>query len=404
VNRSLTTGKLEFPKQFTRIVIAVALVTFSQGLVIPLLASLQIGLIPSVVNSISTTVLYMGLVIAMFLVEKLVRRLGMRNTVLWSLGMGIVMVLLFSLTRNAWMWLVCRFGFGLCLGAIHYTTQTWLGQLTDSERRGRQMALYGMATGVGFAIGPLCLITASLSPMIPFVLIGLALTIAVFLITRLPNPGMSLANEESTQGIDKPAIRQLYRMALPAIAMPFVFGYMESALNGDLPLYAERVGLPVTVISTGLAAFVIGSLVLQYALGHLSDRWGRGRILVGCSAIGALVFGLLPFIRSAIGFALLLALAGGFVGTLFSLSLAFLHDLVGHEQLARANRLAMVHFGTGMSIGTFVAGLAMAWIGPWCLFWSISLLYVGYIVIRWMIGRRAYVTGETASTGLYIKK
>jgi MFS family permease len=395
-----TRGIGERAQQLYQIVLAVTLVTFSQGLVIPLLASLQIGRVSAVLNSISTTVLYMGLVIAMFVVEAVIRRFGMRNTVMWSLWTGIVLVVLIALTRGAWLWLVFRFGVGLCLGAIHYTTQTWLGQLTDPAKRGRQMALYGMATGIGFAVGPLCLTTASASAMIPFVLICVAFAIAVMLIAGLPNPSLALASDELARSSEGPTIRQLYRMALPAIAMPFVFGYMESALNGDLPLYAQRVGLPVTVISTGLAAFVIGSLVLQYALGHLSDRWGRGRILVGCSGIGALVFGLLPFIRSSFGILLLLALAGGFVGTLFSLSLAFLNDLVGPEQLPRANRLAMIHFGSGMTLGPFVAGLAMAWLGPACLFWSISLLYVGYVVVTW-VHKTSHAAGETVRTSMY---
>ncbi|WP_328702347.1 MFS transporter [Alicyclobacillus suci] len=192
--------------------------------------------------------------------------------------------------------------------------------------------------------------------------------------------------------------RHLYRLVLPAVLMPFVFGFMESALNGDLPLYAKDVGLPLTVMSMALAAFVIGSLVLQYTLGYLSDRWGRRRILVSCSLIGAVIFAVTPFVDSTFGFTMMFALAGGFVGTLFSLSLAFLSDLVPSNRLHQANRLAMIHFGTGMTLGPILAGGAITWLMPNSLFWSLSVLYILYVVIGLLVRRTFPLAEETKRT------
>ncbi len=392
------TGELSSQQQFIQIVVAVSLVTFSQGLFIPLLATLQSGHTDAVLNSLGTTILYTGLVLAMFVVESVLRRIGMRNTVVWALCLGVVVVFLFGMTENIWLWFVFRFLFGLCLGTIHYTTQTWLGKLTNPNRRGRQMAVYGMATGIGFSIGPLCLNTISWSPAIPFILTGLALTSSVALIYRLPNSGLMAMSAEQQQDTSTLSTSQLYRRTLPAVFMPFVFGFMESTLNGDLPLYAKEVGLPLPVMSMGLAAFVMGSLVLQYPLGCLSDRWGKRKILTGCSLIGAVIFAMTPFVDSAFGFTMTFALAGGFVGTLFSLSLAFLCDLVPSDRLHQANRLAMILFGTGMTLGPFLAGGAITWLMPDCLFWLISALYLLYVVMGLHARRTIPLTEELPAT------
>ncbi|WP_156481909.1 MFS transporter [Ferroacidibacillus organovorans] len=68
---------------------------------------------------------------------------------------------------------------------------------------------------------------------------------------------------------------------------------MEPALNGDLPLYAEQVHLPLGVVSLSLASFVFGSLIFQLPLGYLGDRLGRRMVLIGCSTAGGVLFSLL---------------------------------------------------------------------------------------------------------------
>ena len=52
------------------------------------------------------------------------------------------------------------------------------------------------------------------------------------------------------------------------------------ALNGNFPVYALRSGISVEGVSIILPAFAIGSIVFQYPLGVLSDKYGRRNVLL----------------------------------------------------------------------------------------------------------------------------
>jgi MFS family permease len=186
--------------------------------------------------------------------------------------------------------------------------------------------------------------------------------ISLALVLRLPN----ITLQRQVMGKMPPiGISRVYRIALPALTLPLVFGFMESGLNGDLPLFAERIHMPLGVVSASLAAFVIGSLVFQLPLGHLSDRWGRRAVLTGCSIVGVVLFTVLPIASgSSIMFVCLSCIVGAFLGTLFSLSLGYLGDLVGAADLPIANQLAVTNLGLGLMFGPTIGGLIMTWLGP----------------------------------------
>lgn len=133
-------------------------------------------------------------------------------------------------------------------------------------------------------------------------------------------------------------------------------------------------------LTTKTAPVVIGSLVFQLPLGHLSDRLGRKAVLIGCSAAGVALFGVLPRAAgSTVLFVSLCFIVGAFLDTLFSLSLGYLGDLVGATNLPVGNQLAVTNLGIGLMTGPIVGGLMMTWLGPGAIFWMIALFYLLYI-------------------------
>lgn len=390
------------PKQHARTFIALLCaamaVTFSQGLMIPWMASLAAGQMSPLMNSLSTSDTYTGLLVAMVFVGRLSRRLGLRNLVAWALAAGTLSICAFVVIDDVQWWLLFRFLFGLSLGAIHFGTQSWLGRLTTLEHRGKQMSLYGFATGIGFAIGPMFLPLGKMATWLPFSLSAVTFAISLALVLGLPRV---MENQETAGSVPRTGIGRVYKMALPALALPLVFGFMESGLNGDLPVFAGQVHMPLGVVSSSLAAFVIGSLVFQLPLGHLSDRLGRRLVLVGCSAAGTVLFLVLPLTAgSNVLFIGLCFVVGAVIDTLFSLSLGFLGDLVGPADLPVANQLAVTHLGLGLMFGPMMGGLTMIWFGPNGLFWAIALLYLVYVGIGviWRPGPMNQLTGPYKST------
>ncbi|WP_067935882.1 MFS transporter [Alicyclobacillus kakegawensis] len=366
-------------RTFMAVTCAVTAVTFSQGLMIPWMATLEAGHLTPLLNSLSTSDTYLGLLVAMVFVGRVARRMSLRRLVTWALVCGIVSIGMFVIVENAKWWLLFRFIFGLSLGSIHFATQSWIGLLTTPEHRGKQMAFYGLAAGIGFAIGPLFLGAGTLARWLPFVLAAATFALSLGMVIRLPK--VALQHQPAARSLPI-GIARVYRIALPALALPLVFGFMESALNGDLPLFAARIHVSFSVVSASLAAFVLGSLVLQLPLGHVSDRCGRRTVLTGCSAVGTVLFGVLPLTSgSNLVFVTLFFVVGAFLGTLFSLSLGYLGDLVQPANLPFANQLAVANLGFGLMVGPTIGGLAMKWLGPSGMFWAIAFLYLLYVAI-----------------------
>ncbi|HHY66248.1 MAG TPA: MFS transporter, partial [Alicyclobacillus sp.] len=380
---------LQNHRAFWSITTAVGAATTSQGMLIPLLAALDPQSTGNALEAArgtatgaaATVTVYAGLLFSMLFMERVARRIGFRMTVCAGLGTAVLSALLFPMFQEASVWLVLRFVLGTALGAVHYGTQTWLGLLTDPSRRGRQMTLYGFSTGVGFAMGPLGVNTLLRGESVPFLFAAGVLLAAGVPILRIqdvrPDP---LPHEPSLMSgrTRLSGVPGLYRSALPALTLPFAFGFMESAFNADLPLYAVSRGWSLSGVSLALSLFVIGSLIFQMPLGWWSDRFGRGKTLIVCSAVGAALLITTAYASSTAGFSLGFGLAGATAGSLFSLSLAYLQDLVDGRELPRANRLAVIHFGAGMVAGPMGGTFVMSIFGPDALFWIVAGLFLLY--------------------------
>ncbi|NEU03115.1 MFS transporter, partial [Escherichia coli] len=79
------------------------------------------------------------------------------------------------------------------------------------------------------------------------------------------------------------SFRRFYQAMLfgwVAFMPTFGYGFLETALNGSFPVYALRLGISVDAVAIILPAFAIGSIIFQFPLGILSDKYGRRNVLL----------------------------------------------------------------------------------------------------------------------------
>ncbi len=135
---------------------------------------------------------------------------------------------------------------------------------------------------------------------------------------------------------------------------------MEASLNSNFPVYGLRIGYSTDQIA-GLLPFVgIGGLLLQLPLGIWSDRFGRQKILICAGIGGGVAFMLLPLAGNQFWLTLmLLMVAGGLVGSFFSLGLSLAADLLPRNLLPAANVVSSFHFNVGSIIGPGIGGLLL---------------------------------------------
>ncbi|MBA4601914.1 MFS transporter [Thermoactinomyces mirandus] len=354
-----------------------------QGLLIPLLTMLleEKG-VHAGTNGLSASALYIGMLIASPLGPVVIRRFGVKKTIL--LGTSIVMVAtsFFPVFSGFWVWTGLRLIVGIGDSFMHYATQLWITMNAPGEERGRRISQYGFAYGLGFGIGPLGLNLLAFGQAVPFLAALSILAVSFYLATRLKLAATSDELKESEVEKGHTRLGKVYRLGFIAFCSPLIYGLLETALTGNFPIVGLREGIEKSWISIFISAFVWGSLLFQVPLGVFGDKIGRKNLLLIVCSLGSLGMFLIPlFLSNVLYLFVSFMLIGGLVGSLFSLGLAFAADLLPSRLLPVANVIASVHFSIGSIIGPYTGGHLIEKAGGNALFVLIGCVLAGYVLM-----------------------
>ncbi|MEC0204994.1 MFS transporter [Paenibacillus lautus] len=332
----------------------------SQGLLLPVLAIFleRMG-ISSSMNGLNAAALYVGSFAMTLVAERLLGWVGFKKLIISGLVLVMLSLVAFPLIPSVAVWFVLRVLVGIGDSALHYAAQLWVLMMSTVKNRGRSISFYGMSYGLGFSIGPLGIPLLKYGEAVPFIILAvLFLFILLVVLFKLPN----LKPEKNENGEQQPAGRYLksYRLAWFALIPAFLYGYMEAGINSNFPVYGLRSGFTLGEISALLPFVGIGGLVLQLPLGIWSDKFGRKRVLTIAGIVGGCCFLLIPAAGTNFWATLiLLTLAGGLVGSFFSLGLAYAADILPRVLLPAANVVASFHFNAGSIAGPNAGGAIM---------------------------------------------
>ncbi|MGI5136427.1 MULTISPECIES: MFS transporter [unclassified Streptomyces] len=149
-----------------------------------------------------------------------------------------------------------------------------------------------------------------------------------------------------------------------AFAVLMAFGTAPTPL---WPLYASRDGFGVTTITVVFAMLVGGAAVGFLALGHLSDRFGRRRVVVPALAVALAAALLLTWWKDLPGLMTGRFLNGVGIGLMASTATAYLHDLYAGAHPHRPEAVLPEVVATaanlgGLALGPLVAGAVAQWV------------------------------------------
>ena len=368
--------------RFRILLVIIALAGMTQGLLIPLLTTMleQRG-VSSSINGLNAASMYVGMLLMAPFVGSVVRRIGYNGAILTGLSAIACCAFLFPLFDGPPVWSVLLFLVGVGDYLLHYSTQLWVTSTSPAETRGRHIALYGFAFGAGFGLGPLGLNLLTWGLWVPFSIMGLCLLAAVMLAARL-EPGKPPAEKGKGKARIGGKSADIYRWAFVALCPAFLYGFLDASLAAGFPVYGHREGLGTGWISVLLSAFVCGGLVLQMPLGLLSDRFGRKNVLMTICLLGGTGLAAVPHFTGQPAVLLgLFGLIGGLLGSLYSLGLAYLADILPSSHLPEANAIAGAHFGVGSMIGPYAGGLLIHHVGGGGLFYAIATAFLAFVLL-----------------------
>ncbi|WP_067840882.1 MFS transporter [Amphibacillus sediminis] len=349
---------------------------FAQGMLLPLLAIiLEQNGISSSVNGLHATGLYIGVLISSPFMEAPLQKLGYKPIILIGGLLVFSSLALFSFWQSLWFWFVLRLIIGIGDQMLSFATQTWITSSTPQSKRGRTVALYGLFFSLGFALGPLMTRLLYIHESLPFLISALLCAIVWGSMWFIRNEKVDESETIETIQISSVLSRfiQTTKLAWIALLGPLAYGILEALLHGIFPIYGLRIGHDIERISAIIPLFSVATLFTQVPLGALSDRIGRRKVLTYVTGLGTVIFVVsAQFEQSYLALMLTFAIAGMLLGSLFSMGVSYMADLLPRQLLPAGNIMCGISFSIGSMLGPYLGGLMIDLLPHLSFFYLIS--------------------------------
>jgi DHA1 family tetracycline resistance protein-like MFS transporter len=149
-----------------------------------------------------------------------------------------------------------------------------------------------------------------------------------------------------------------------------------------LPFYAETFGASPVVIGLLFAAFSVTQLIAAPALGVFSDRWGRRPVLI-FSLVGTVISFAMLAVAQSLTMLFVARVIDGLSGGNITTARAYIADVTGPEERARAFGMLGAAFGLGFIVGPGLAGL-FAHISYTAPIWAAALVTLIAAAMAWL--------------------
>jgi MFS transporter, DHA1 family, tetracycline resistance protein len=172
----------------------------------------------------------------------------------------------------------------------------------------------------------------------------------------------------------------MIRKLLPILGVTFIDIIGFSMLIPMLPYFVTHFGVSPFVVGVLFGTFSLCQLVTAPLWGHVSDRFGRKRVLI-VSQIGATIGWAMLAFAPGIGLVFVARIIEGISGGNISITQAYVADLVEPKDRSRAFGLIGAMFGAGMIFGPLGGGLLFARFGFAAPFLAAAALQLATLVI-----------------------
>ncbi len=311
---------------------------------------------------------FLGLLFGGMFAGRVVTRVGHIRSFAAFASLMSISALLHPLWISAGGWMLLRMMSGFCMAGMIMVTESWLNESASNHNRGQLLSFYMITNYLAAGSGQFLLSVGDPSEYHLFslasVLFSLALLPVLLTRARAPVPIKS----------KRMPLIEIYRLAPLGVIGVFCSGLVNSSVHGLGPVFATNIGLSKTSLSLFMATLITSGLFLQWPIGRLSDRIGRGPLLVIVPVVVAIAAASLVLVTEFVFVLVGAAVFGAFVFTVYSLSAATANDMIGSDQRVQLAGALLITYGAGASIGPIVAGQFMGLLGPQGLFFYFALV------------------------------
>ena len=346
-----------------------------QGTLIALRGA-QEGFSPTTIGFMGTAY-FAGFLIGCLVIVRVMRAVGHIRAFSALAALAASATLVMAVLIDATVWTVMRFASGFCFAGLFTVTESWLNSGVSNRNRARVLSLYrvvdiGAVTGAQF--------------LIPVIGVdGFAIFAVMAMMIALSLVPVSLGDRSNPAAPEdvKLDLKRAWTISPIAALGCISIGVTNSAFRTLSPVYAQDIGFDTADVATFVSVSIIGGALIQYPLGHASDRYDRRTVLLATTVLAlgaALALALFSGSGRVVNFALVFVF-GAFAMPLFSLSAAHANDRAAKNEYVMLNAALMLFYSFGAIVGPFAAAAAMQRFGPQALFQFSAAVYVVFIAL-----------------------
>jgi len=328
-----------------------------------------------------------GFMLGCMHVHRLIAPVGQIRAYSAFAALKAAIVLMIFFVSSSVLPLAClRFALGFNAAGLAVIVESWLNALVPNHQRGRILTVYLLDIGLFYGVGQLMGRNLDLGGPELLILAGIATALAL-----VPVAVIDVVGPPPTHPVKMEIIKAL-RTSPASVLACLLTGLVGTAFTTLAPLYSHQIGISQDRTIILMVCVSIGSLVLQWPIGFLSDKVDRLHALIGLGALVsviALVIFLLPSGEHFLLLALLFIAFGGFVESLYAVGVAHANDRAAAADYVSLSSTLLLVWALGGAIGPSVGAVAMQYTRPSAFFvYAIALSVVFTLFALWRLRRR----------------
>ena len=324
---------------------------------------------------------YAGIFVGSMVVPTILARVGHVRVFGAMSAIASAAVLIHVAFGHPILWALMRIASGFGFAGMYIVCESWLNDKATNATRGQLLSLYMIVNMGGMGLGQLMIGLGDTGGVGLFLMASVMVSIAVVPILITVNVAPNF------EAPDRLGFRRLMQVSPLSVVGMGLSGLIISMLFGMGPVYGRNIGLNNTEIGYFMTSIMVGTLLLQYPVGRLSDKFDRRVVILGAASFGAICIFTASFFGPEKFLPLLIftMIFGGLTFSLYSLFIAHANDYLPPSQMvAMSSGLLMVN-GVGAVVGSPVAAIIIQVFGSRFFMPAIAIILIGlsaFIAIR----------------------
>jgi MFS family permease len=238
---------------------------------------------------------------------------------------------------------------GFCFAGLFAVMESWLNGASLNENRARVFSIYRVVDLTCVASGQFLMPLFGVEGFLIFTVMAMLTCVSVIPVALFDRSNPLLPETFHVNP------RMIWKISPIASIGCIAIGLTNTGFRLISPLHVQAIGLSLSQIATFLSAAIFGAALLQFPLGHLSDRLNRRVALMVASSGAAMAAAFLAFAPRTAAF----AYAGSFFYGALSLPL---YSLIAAHAYDRSTPGQYVIIAAGLSfffsLGAMIGPLA----------------------------------------------